>query len=430
MRGAAVVDEKPTAVREESAGGASARLGPVAGLRRVLELPATSYVVVFASVVALSGFGLIMVLSASSITAYDGGAGNSFGIFARQAMFAVLGIVALLVLSRLGSRWWRPLAWGAFALALLLQALTLTPLGVEVNGSRSWIAIVGSVRLQPAELVKVALAVWLGAVLGHRDVRQHPWRTWAIAVAGLLAATGLIMAGRDLGTAIIVFLLFMGALLVSDLPILASLGTAVAGAAGVGLFVVTSANRLQRVVASLTGHEDASADDLLGTHWQSSHGEYALASGGFFGVGLGASREKWSWLPEAHNDFIFAIIGEELGLAGTLLVIALFVLLGWGLLRVALRAEDPLMRITTMAVFMWIIGQAAVNIAVVVKLLPVIGVPLPYVSYGGSALVANLMAAGVVLAFARQEPGAREALRRRRPRRSLSVLARTPGGRS
>jgi cell division protein FtsW len=238
------------------------------------------------------------------------------------------------------------------------------------------------------------------------------------------------MAGRDLGTAIIVFLLFMGALLVSDLPILASLGTAVAGAAGVGLFVVTSANRLQRVVASLTGHEDASADDLLGTHWQSSHGEYALASGGFFGVGLGASREKWSWLPEAHNDFIFAIIGEELGLAGTLLVIALFVLLGWGLLRVALRAEDPLMRITTMAVFMWIIGQAAVNIAVVVKLLPVIGVPLPYVSYGGSALVANLMAAGVVLAFARQEPGAREALRRRRRRRSLSVLARTPGGRS
>src|SRR5699024_1694037 len=187
-------------------------------------------------------------------------------------------------------------------------------------------------------------------------------------------------------------------------------------------------NRLQRVVASLTGHEDASADDLLGTHWQSSHGEYALASGGFFGVGLRASREKWSWLPEAHTDFIFAIIGEELGLAGTLLVIALFVALAWGLLRVSLRARDPLMRVTTMAVFMWIIGQAAVNISVVVKVLPVIGVPLPFVSYGGSALVANLLAAGVVLAFARQEPGAKEALRPRRRRRSLSILARTPGG--
>jgi cell division protein FtsW len=429
MRGPAVVGEETTATRERGTDGASAGLGPVAGLKRVLQLPATSYVVILVSVLSLTGFGLIMVLSASSITAYDGGEGNSFGIFARQAMFAVVGVIGMMALSRLGPGWWRPLAWIGFLLALVLQALTLTPLGIEVNGSRSWIGVVGSLRLQPAELLKIAFALWLGAELGRSDARQHVWRSWGIALAGLVAAGGLIMAGRDLGTAIIVFLLFLGALFVSDLPVGTVFGTAAAGAVAVGLFVITSPNRMQRVVASISGHEGASADDLLGTHWQSSHGEYALASGGLFGVGLGASREKWSWLPEAHNDFIFAIIGEELGLAGTLLVIALFAALGWGLLRVSLRTRDPLMRVTTVAVFMWIIGQAAVNVSVVVKLLPVIGVPLPFVSYGGSALVANLLAAGVVLAFARQEPGARDALRPRRRRRSLSILARTPGGR-
>jgi cell division protein FtsW len=419
MRGPAVVGEETTATRERGTDGASAGLGPVAGLKRVLQLPATSYVVILVSVLSLTGFGLIMVLSASSITAYDGGEGNSFGIFARQAMFAVVGVIGMMALSRLGPGWWRPLAWIGFLLALVLQALTLTPLGIEVNGSRSWIGVVGSLRLQPAELLKIAFALWLGAELGRSDARQHVWRSWGIALAGLVAAGGLIMAGRDLGTAIIVFLLFLGALFVSDLPVGTVFGTAAAGAVAVGLFVITSPNRMQRVVASISGHEGASADDLLGTHWQSSHGEYALASGGLFGVGLGASREKWSWLPEAHNDFIFAIIGEELGLAA----------LGWGLLRVSLRTRDPLMRVTTVAVFMWIIGQAAVNVSVVVKLLPVIGVPLPFVSYGGSALVANLLAAGVVLAFARQEPGARDALRPRRRRRSLSILARTPGGR-
>lgn len=408
---------------------APARLGPVAGLRRVLALPATSFIIVLVSVLALTGFGLIMVLSASSITAYDGGEGNSFGIVARQAVFAVLGLTMMLILSRLGSGWWRPLAWAAFVLALLLQAATLTPLGIEVNGSRSWVGVGGGMRVQPAEFVKVAFALWLGAVLGHADVRTRPVRAWITAVGGLAAAGGLIMLGHDLGTAIIVFLLFMGALFVSDLPIAASLGTAAAGAAAVGVFVLSSPNRLRRISAMVSGQENASREDMLGAHWQSAHGEYALASGGVFGVGLGASREKWSWLPEAHNDFIFAIIGEELGLVGTLLVVSLFVLLGWGLLRVSLRTADPLMRITAMAVFMWIIGQAAVNVSVVIQLLPVIGVPLPFVSYGGSALVANLIAAGLVLAFARQEPGAAEALAwRRGRRRSLSILARRSGG--
>ncbi|WP_332839700.1 FtsW/RodA/SpoVE family cell cycle protein [Brevibacterium yomogidense] len=428
----AAVQERTT---PEGAVGSAAqsadRPGPTAGLRRVLGLPATSWAIVLASVLALTGFGLIMVLSASSITAYAGGEGNSFGIFARQAAFAAAGLVAMLALSRVGPRWWLPLAWIAFAAALVLQALTLTPLGVEVNGSRSWVAVAGSMRVQPAEFLKVAFALWLGAVLGRDDVRLRVRQTWGTAVGGLFAAGGLIMAGHDLGTAIIVFLLFMGALFVSELPVLVSVSTAAAGLGAVFLFVVSSPNRLTRIAASISGQENASQEDLLGAHWQSAHGEYALASGGLLGVGLGASREKWSWLPEAHNDFIFAIIGEELGLVGTLLVVGLFAVLGWGLLRVSLRTRDGLMRVTAMAVFMWVIGQAVVNVAVVVKLLPVIGVPLPYVSYGGSALVANLMAAGIVLAFARQEPGAAEALTLRRSRpRPLSILARRSGGRS
>ena len=195
----------------------------------------------------------------------------------------------------------------------------------------------------------------------------------------------------------------------------------------VALMVVTSANRMARVRAMLTGSDSAEMDPL-GQHWQSNHGLYALASGGWFGVGLGASREKWSWLPEAHNDFIFAIIGEELGLLGSVVVLLLFAALGYGLVRIIMRSRDRFVQTSTAAVFMWLVGQAAVNIGVVAGVLPVIGVPLPLVSYGGSALLATLIAIGMVLSFARAEEGAREAMRAQsnRVRSSLAVLARRP----
>ncbi|WP_291794796.1 putative peptidoglycan glycosyltransferase FtsW [Brevibacterium sp.] len=397
-----------------AAGGGSApeRVGPLTGLRRALANPAANYVLIVASVLALTGFGLLMVLSASSITAYQGGAGSSYAIFARQALFALAGLVLAFGLSRVPGGWWRPLAWFAFPAALGLQSLVLTPLARAEGGNQNWVAL-GPAIVQPSEFLKVAFALWLAAVLSRPGARERPWSTWGLSLLGFGAAGGLIMAGGDLGTAIIVFALYLGALFVADLPVMATVGTCVAGAGAAALLVVTNANRMQRVAAMMAGHAEAGSDDYLSSHWQSAHGTYALASGGWFGVGLGASREKWAWLPEAHNDFIFAIIGEELGLLGSLIVIALFVVLAAGLLRMALRTPHAQVRVLVAAVFMWLIGQATVNIAVVATLLPVIGVPLPFVSAGGSSLVANLIMIGVVLSFARDEPGVAEALRLR-----------------
>jgi cell division protein FtsW len=193
-------------------------------------------------------------------------------------------------------------------------------------------------------------------------------------------------------------------------------------AAGVAGLTLTSANRLARVQAFLGIGEV----DPLGAGFQTKHGLWGLGTGGISGVGLGASREKWLYLPEAHNDFIFAIIGEELGLLGTLLILVLFAALALGFARVIRRHTDPFIQIATAAAGAWILTQALVNIGVVIGLLPVIGVPLPLLSAGGSALTTTLAVLGMVLAFARAEPGAPDALAARRGalRRSLAVVAR------
>jgi cell division protein FtsW len=193
----------------------------------------------------------------------------------------------------------------------------------------------------------------------------------------------------------------------------------------VALLIVTQAHRMGRLRTWLSGAE---CTDIYGACLQTLHSQWALATGGWWGVGLGASRQKWSWLPEAHNDFIFAIIGEELGLAGTLAVLALFALLGFGLFRLVLASDDMFVKVATGGVLVWILGQAVVNVGAVIGTLPVIGVPLPLVSSGGSALMTTLIALGMVLGFARRVPGAPEALASRPGvvRRSLAVL---PGNR-
>lgn len=401
--------------------------GLLAALRRIHDLPVTSFYLVLASTLALTAIGLTMVLSASSITAYAGGEGSSFSVFARQAVFAVVGLVAMISAAACTPRIWRALAVPAIVLGVGLQVLPFVPgLGRTVNGSTSWVSI-GGIQGQPAEFVKVALALWLGVFLANRARHLAEFRTLLPVIAVLGLVLGFILYGRDLGTGLIIMGLALGALFVGGVPWKYFL-TALAGiGALVVLLVVTSANRMARVKA-MFGAADPAAADPLGQHWQSNHGLYALASGGWFGVGLGASREKWSWLPEAHNDFIFAIIGEELGLLGSFVVLLLFAALGYGLIRIVMRSRDRFVQTTTAAVFMWIVGQALVNIGVVAGVLPVIGVPLPLVSSGGSALLATLIAIGMVLSFARTEDGAREAMRAQstRVRSSLAVLARRP----
>jgi cell division protein FtsW len=316
---------------------------------------------------------------------------------------------------------WRRLGWVLIGVALFAQALVFTPLGVSVNGNRNWIEL-GGQRLQPSEGMKLALVLWGAAVLCRkRALLQQSVH----AVVPLLFPVGtlalaLVLAGHDLGTSLILLLVLAALLFAAGAPARMFLAAGAAMAALVGALVVTSPNRMQRVASWLEG----TCTDTLNTCFQSVHGKYALADGGWWGVGLGASREKWSWLPEAHNDFIFAIIGEELGLPGTLVVLALFLALGYACFRMVTRTDDLFVRLATAAAMAWLIGQMLVNVGAVIGMLPVIGVPLPLVSSGGSALIISLVVLGMLMSFARAEPGAGEALSARAGvvRRSLAVL--------
>lgn len=394
---------------------------------KVSAYPLTTYYLILVSVLALTSLGLVMVLSASSITSYDGGAGSSFAYFNKQAGFVAMGIVLMVAATFVPLNWWFKLAWPALLLGVAMQAAVFFPgVGKATKGNANWIQF-GGFQLQPSEFLKVALAVWLGAVLARKYGKMTTFSHAMIPVVpGIILAVGLVVGGNDLGTGLVLMAMALVCLFIGFFPwkyfllLFGSLGAVAA------FFVFSSQNRLQRITAALTGHADQTASDVTGQAWQSNHGLFSLASGGWLGVGLGASREKWSWLPEAHNDFIFAIIGEELGLLGSLAVILMFVALACGMVRVILRSKSRFVQVATAGLFAWLIGQAAINICVVTGLLPVIGLPLPFVSYGGSSIVASLLAVGVILSFARTEDGASAAIKvhKDRVRSSFAVLAR------
>jgi cell division protein FtsW len=388
-----------------------------------LESPLAAYYLVLGSTVALAAIGLVMVLSSSSVESLRF-THSSYTIFAKQAVFAAAALPVSWLASRLPRRVWTALAWPLLVLGFGGLLLVFTPLGIDVNGNRNWIVVAGF-TLQPSEAAKLALIVWCATVLTRKrplfDRLLHVVVP-VVPVAGLMLL--LVLAGDDLGTAMIMMAIVGTLLFVAGAPLRVF---ALAGGAALAvtlLLVSGSANRMQRVHEWLSG----GTTNYYGTGWQTLHGKWALATGGWWGVGLGASRQKWSWLPEAHNDFIFAIIGEELGLAGTLAVLALFALLGLGLFRLVLASDDLFVKVATGGVLVWVLGQAVVNIGAVLGVFPVIGVPLPLVSSGGSALMTTLIALGMVLGFARRVPGAPEALASRPGvvRRSLAVL---PGSR-
>jgi cell division protein FtsW len=388
-----------------------------------LDAPLAPYYLILGSTIALVMIGLVMVLSSSSVQSLkDTHLSSSYSYFVKQVMFAGLGLPLAWVASRIPARWWQTCSWALLAGSAGMLAL-VPVMGSSVNGNQNWISF-GGVTVQPSEAAKFAFLVWAATVL----VRKQQLRLTTLShllvpvlpVAALLLA--LVLAGRDLGTAMIMMAIVFGVLYLAGAP-MRLFGLTGAGALLlVGALVVTSPNRMGRISSWLGvgGHDDS------GLNWQPLHGAYALATGGWWGLGLGASREKWFWLPEAHNDFIFAIIGEELGLPGTLAVLGLFGLLGVGLLRLVTVSEDVFVKISTGGVLLWVVGQAVVNIGAVLGVLPVVGVPLPLVSSGGSALVMTLIALGMVLGFARHVPGAGEALTDRpgMMRRSLAVLPR------
>lgn len=385
----------------------------------------TSYYLILGSTTMLLAIGLVMVLSSSSVDSLSLTDGASpYAIFLNQARFALLALPVAWVASRLPVRFYKKVAWPALLVAMAVQAV-VPFVGKEVNGNRNWIILPGGVSVQPSEVLKLTLALWLGVVLARK---RHLLGQWlhvlvpGVVVAGL--AIGLVLLGGDLGTAMILMLLVAGGLFVAGVPMRMFAAAAAVAVVAVWQLAQTGSTRMARIEAFFSPTCDKAVEC-----YQTTRGLYGLASGGWTGLGLGESREKWSYLPEAHNDFIFAIIGEELGLLGTLLVLTLLAVLAVAVTRVIRRSDDAFVQIAAGVIGAWVLGQAVVNIAVVIGLLPVIGVPLPLVSAGGSALVTTLVAMGVLLAFARTEPGAAEALGARAGvvRRSLAVVGR--GGR-
>ncbi|MFE6966083.1 putative lipid II flippase FtsW [Agromyces sp. NPDC057679] len=381
-------------------------------LGRVFRVESADYFLLLGTTLFLVVLGLVMVLSASLVESYleDGGLLDQA---IRQGVFAIIGIPAMLIASRMPERFWMRIAWPALIITCIPQLLVVaTDLGIEDGGNTNWLRI-GPVQFQPSEFIKVALVIWLGLIVTKKQDKLGDFTHGVLPI--LLVgggAIGLVLLGGDLGTVMIMGAMLLGALFLIGVRLRLLLVPILVAIVGFVIVAFSSENRMRRIMSFVDSNCDTGGADTLNSCWQVMHGTYALANGGVFGVGLGNSAAKWSWLPAADNDFIFAIIGEELGLIGAIVVIGMFVLLAVAFARVLRSARTMFAKTVTAAVMVWVIGQACVNIGVVLGVFPVLGVPLPLVSAGGTALLTTLVAIGVVLSVARDpEAPARAAAR-------------------
>jgi len=381
---------------------------------RILARPEIPYYLIIWSTVFLSALGLTMVLSSSTVTSLEEN-GNAYAIFMRQFFFLGLGSFAFYWAFKVQGAVWPRIARYALSISIVILLLPFVPfLGKNVKGNRNWIEIAGF-TLQPSEIAKFLLILWCALQLrriGEYAGKKSPF--WLIS-PGFAVVEILILFERDLGTALLVLIIFFGILFISGAPIKHFIGIGVVAAIIGSAFVLSSNYRVSRF-AALFDPFDEKYYKFSG--WQPAHSIMGLASGGLWGSGLGASKQKWANLAEAHTDFIFSVIGEELGLLGTLLVLVLYAALIYSILRVALKTKDDFSRYATAGVACWFIAQVTINIGSVTSLLPVIGVTLPLISYGGSSLLANLIAIGYVLGVARRTPEISEGIKFNRMRKS------------
>ncbi|MPV49520.1 cell division protein FtsW [Pseudactinotalea sp. HY160] len=420
-----VIERPGRAARGRAPARAASDAVPKRSSRRIAawDAPTATYYLVVGTTAALLAIGLVMVLSASTVYSLKATGGRTpFEGFLSQAKFALLALPLMIVVSRLKVSWLRFLSWPILLLTAAMQLLLFVPaFRLSKGGNAAWVSIAGQ-NFQPSEFAKFGLAVWLGAVLAAKGPLLKDWKH-VLLPGGVMSAymIGMVFYTRDLGTALIFGLLIAGAFWVAGVPRIMFYGVGMVAVGVVAAFVVSSGNRMHRITEFLGRGES----DPLGTSMQSIRALQGFGTGGLFGVGLGASRSKWLYLPEADNDFIFAIIGEELGLLGALVVLGLYLLLAIGMMRIIKRHPDPFAKIATAAIAAWVIGQALINIASAIGMAPVIGVPLPLISSGGSSLVTTMAALAFVIAFARTEPGCREVLQARSAglRSSLAVLA-------
>ena len=402
----------------------------VRAARALLDRPLASYYLIIGITTLLLCLGLMMVLSTGSVIDLQAGE-SAYHDFEFQLVGIIVGLPIMWLMARSSPRVFRAMAYPLLAVAVIGLGLTLIPgVAKSENGVSRWIEL-GPLTFQPSELAKLALAVWGADLLARKEKlgMLADWRHMLVPLvpgAGLLAL--LVMAGQDLGTTSILLVILLALLWFAGMPTRVFSALLILLGLVLVLLIVARGYGSSRISDFL----NSSGTSATAQNWQPTQGRDALGSGGLFGVGLGASKAQWGWLPEDSSDFIFAIIGEELGLVGTLCVTALYGGLAFAGLRVARRAPDTFSRLAAATITAWIVMQAVVNIGAVIGVVPVTGVPLPLVSQGLSSVLVTMVGLGMRMSFARREPGASQALAARGPgaaSRALSWLSRrTRGG--
>jgi cell division protein FtsW len=412
----------------------------------LLARPLSSYYLLIASSGLLLLIGLTMVFSATSVQAYAD-ANNAFGPIANQAFYALLGLVGFWVCQRLPASTLRylgkPILWTAIALLAVLDLLhvlahihllTETHDGVvhagPIQARLLWLYL-GPIGLQPAELAKLGMVLWGADVIARKGPRLGDWRELARPLFPVLGLLFVLVGINDLGTMLVLLSLVVGLLWAAGLRLRVFAALGVLGLAGVGLLIAAASGgagsgsthatnyRLARLTSFL---EPIDKCDPNGPCYQIIQARSAIFEGGWFGVGLGKGTLKWGWLPEGENDFIFGVIADELGVVGCAVVLALYSVLAYTGFRIARRSADPFRRLAATAITTWLVAQAVINVGGVVGLLPITGLPLPFISAGGSALVVTMAAIGILASFARAEPDAAQALNARPPARWVRLV--------
>lgn len=342
-------------------------------------------------------FGLLMVFSSSSILSMITNDGDYTKIFLRQATLALFAGAIAYVASTLPAVFWWRTAESILGSTLILQILVVaTPLGVSYGGNTNWLKI-GDFTFQPSEFLKIALIIWIAKHVEkyyNNNVTAKTFFTPIIFVS--ITSIGLVLAGRDLGTALIILLIILGTLYFSGVKIIYLIIAAAFSTVAAVLYAFSG--RGDRIAVWLNG---CSVELYETTCWQIMHGQWALAEGGIIGTGLGNSKSKWLWLPHAESDYIYAIIGEEAGFVGAILTIFLFISITMIMIRLSRNQPTIFGKIIISGIMSWFIVQAFVNISVVLQLLPVLGVTLPFISVGGSSIIANIIAVGIVISIAK-----------------------------
>ncbi|BBX02126.1 putative lipid II flippase FtsW [Mycolicibacterium moriokaense] len=380
--------------------------GPRTRFGAWLGRPMTSFHLIIAVATLLVILGLTMVLSASGVYSYDTD-GSPWMVFARQLLWTVVGLFAFYVAMRMPIQLMRNLAFTGFAVTIILLILVLIPgIGKVANGSRGWFVIHGF-SMQPSELAKIAFLIWGAHLLAARRMERASLREMLIPlVPAAVVALALIVAQPDLGQTVSLGIILLGLLWYAGLPLRVFVSSLLAVLVSAAALAMAEGYRSDRVMSWLNP-----GADTQGAGYQARQARFALANGGFFGDGLGQGTAKWNYLPNAHNDFIFAIIGEELGFVGAAGLLCLFGLFAYTGMRIARRSADPFLRLLTATATLWVMGQVFINVGYVVGLLPVTGLQLPLISAGGTSTATTLLMIGIMANAARHEPEAVAALR-------------------